>query len=223
MPTAYLTPEFPAFFAELEQHNDKTWFDANKKRYEQHVKKPMEQLVDAYIEQLLKLEPNFQPQTTKSFIFRIYRDTRFSKDKTPYKTHLGAYFNPLGKNAVGPGYYFQMNHTGLWAGCGMYELEPATVKRIREAIAADPAGFAKNLDSKAFRQWFGELQGERAKVLSKELKPAAETEPRIAHKQFYCFCARPVEFYLQPDLVENLIAMAHAAKPYHDWLSAAIR
>lgn len=222
MAEAYFTPEFAAFFAELEQNNHKAWFDANKKRYEQHVKQPMERLVAHYLDHLLQLEPHFQPQPLRSLIFRIYRDTRFSKDKTPYKTHLGAYFNPRGKNATGPGYYFQLNHSGLWAGCGIYEPDPATTKRIRAAIAAHPAEFASRLDSPAFREWYGPLQGERAKVLPKEWKAVAEREPRIAHKQFYCHASRPVEFCLQPALLPALVEMVRAAKPYHDWLTAAL-
>ena len=103
-------PEFFEFMADLAANNDREWFAANKERYEAEVLEPALAFIEDFSYRLREISPNFvaDPRRTGGSLFRIYRDVRFSKDKSPYKTHAGAHFPAGGKGVRGPGYYFHI-------------------------------------------------------------------------------------------------------------------
>src|SRR5689334_19957799 len=117
------------FYDDLEMDNTKSFWEKHKAVYDESVKKPITALMDA-------LTPEFAPDGKTSKIFRPYRDVRFAKDKTPYKTHQGAYV------AVAPstGYYVQVSAGGVRTGAGYYDADAATLARIRDAIVDDRLG-----------------------------------------------------------------------------------
>lgn len=124
----FFTPDFFRFFEELSENNHRDWFDANRQRYEDEVKKPFRALVEALVLRLHDLEPNWVLDAGQC-IFRINRDVRFSKDKRPYKEHVSAAFSKWGKKSAYPGYYFQINHHQLMVGGGAYFLEKSIWKK----------------------------------------------------------------------------------------------
>src|ERR1700754_4568583 len=105
---SWLTEEALMFFSDLEQNNNKEWFEANKKRYEQTVKLPLEALATALIPPMQELDPDIDMEPKKA-LFRIYRDTRFSKDKTPYKTNAGLSISAKKNDFARPGLYFHVD------------------------------------------------------------------------------------------------------------------
>jgi uncharacterized protein (TIGR02453 family) len=128
------------FYAELAAHNDKSWFDAHRSDYDTYVLEPARNFVIALGERLRELAPNVMadPRINKS-IFRIYRDTRFSKDKTPYKTHLAMWF-PVRQNGAKfdhPGYYFHLEPGNLMLGAGIHGFSKPLLEAYRDA-AVDP-------------------------------------------------------------------------------------
>src|ERR671918_1560675 len=134
-------PELFAFLAELRENNDREWFAANKHRYEEHLLEPAMAFVDAFAPRLRKISPHFRADSRPSggSLFRIYRDTRFSKDKSPYKTNLGIHFrHEQAKDAHAPGYYLHIGPGEVCAGGGIWHPNTEAVTRIREAIVADP-------------------------------------------------------------------------------------
>jgi uncharacterized protein (TIGR02453 family) len=133
-----------AFLRELKRNNDREWFNANKDRYEESVKEPFLQFINDVGPALRKVSPNLvaDPRPTGGSLFRIYRDVRFSKDKSPYKTHVGAHF-PLGKGTGGPGYYLHLEPGECFVAGGMWMPEPAALQGIRERIAERPAEWKK--------------------------------------------------------------------------------
>lgn len=215
------------FLYELSQNNNRDWFEKNKKRYEADLKKPFEALVGAVIERVLRFEPAFGPITPKDSIFRIYRDTRFSKDKSPYKAHVSASFTPKGIKLSGeamsyPGYYLHLEFGALWIGGGAYFLDKEPLRKVRAAIAQDPAALHKLLNAKDFTEKYGALRGETNKVMPPEFKEAAKAEPLLFQKQFYFMAELDPENALRPDFADFVAAHFEAGKPLNDYFRAAI-
>ena len=181
-------PGFPpaalTFLADLRRHNNRRWFQARKDIYEQSVKAPMIELIHRIGEAF----PRFAPEMVadpKVSLYRIYRDTRFSPDKSPYKTHAAAVFPVRGlpKNS-GPGLYFHIAPDEVLIGGGIYMPDSSVLRTVRERIAASPHEFRAIVESSRFRKAFDELEGEQLKTMPKGFSvdhPAAEY---LRYKQF---------------------------------------
>ncbi|MEI6410461.1 MAG: DUF2461 domain-containing protein [Bacteroidota bacterium] len=214
--------DFLQYLYELNQNNNKDWFDKNKTRYENAVKKPWEQTVAAVIERIRSFDPSIQANA-KDCIHRIYRDTRFSADKTPYKNNVGAIVTRTGKKDMEyPGYYLHVEFGTLMLGGGAYFLEKESLHRVRTAIAQDPEEFRSLIDAPDFVQNFGELKGERNKVLPAEFKAIAQKEPLIAGKQFYFMAEMDPEIVLRADFAEFAAGYFKAAYELNTFLRKAI-
>lgn len=183
----YFSNDYLEFFKELAANNHKEWFDDNRKRYEKEVKNPFKNFIGDLITELrnttdpdLLIEP-------KDAIFRINRDIRFSKDKTPYKTNNSALLSPEGRKAKGlPALYVELGpeFIGIYGGC--YMLSTAEVAQVRSHIAQNLPEFQSLHSDGDFRNHFSEgILGEEQKRVAKEVKEAAEKEPVIFKKQFY--------------------------------------
>jgi uncharacterized protein (TIGR02453 family) len=134
-------PELFAFLSDLRDHNDREWFAANKERYEQHVLEPALAFVEDFAYRLPEISPHFRadPRRTGGSLFRIYRDTRFSKDKSPYKTTVGMYFkHERSKEVHAPGFYLHLAPGEVFAGSGIWHPDTKTANAIRERIATEP-------------------------------------------------------------------------------------
>lgn len=128
------TKDTLTFLRDLETHNDRAWFAKNKPRYEEHVKAPSEAFAGLVAPKL----------GLDAHVMRIYRDTRFSKDKSPYKTNIGVGFSPRGKVTEGaPGYYLHVQPGESFAGVGSWQPDAPALAKIRDAIVAKPAAWAK--------------------------------------------------------------------------------
>lgn len=211
----YFTKEFTAFFKELEKHNYKEWFDENRKRYHQFVKEPFDQLIKDLLFEVEKLDPAIQIPYNKC-IFRINRDIRFSKDKTPYKTTRSAFISRFGtKNKAFPGMYFEINSNELRIYGGVYMLDSKQVQRIREEILDYHDDFTKVVKDKKFMKLFGEVQGEKAKRLNKEFQDLAATEDLLYNKNWYVYRKLPLETIYQEDLLKILVENYKVLTPYN--------
>lgn len=133
---------FFAFFRDLEKSNNRDWFNANKDRYVQHVQEPMLQFIDDLGARMSKINKNFvaDPRPAGGSMFRIHRDTRFSKDKTPYKTWAAASFQhrSRAKDRHVPGFYLSLGPGECYGGGGIYHPDPPSLARIRDHIVAKP-------------------------------------------------------------------------------------
>jgi uncharacterized protein (TIGR02453 family) len=140
----YFDEQTFSFLRELKRNNDRAWFNANKERYEESVKEPFLRFIEDVGPELRKVSRNLvaDPRPVGGSLFRIYRDIRFSKDKSPYKTHVGAHF-PLGKGMAAPGYYLHLEPDECFVAGGMWMPEPPSLQKIRERIAERPADWKK--------------------------------------------------------------------------------
>jgi uncharacterized protein (TIGR02453 family) len=139
--TASFTPELFTFLADLKEHNDRDWFAANKARYEEHLLEPALDFIEEFAPRLHAISPHFRadPRRVGGSLFRIYRDTRFSKDKTPYKTSAGLFFrHERAKDVHAPGFYLHLAPGEVFGGGGMWHPDTRSATAIREAIVADP-------------------------------------------------------------------------------------
>jgi uncharacterized protein (TIGR02453 family) len=155
--TAYFSPEFFEFLRQLKRRNDREWFARNKERYQQAVVEPALRFIADFAEPLAALSPHFvaDARPTRGSLFRIYRDTRFSADKKPYKTHIGIHFShATGKDAHAPVFYLHLQPEASFAAAGIWHPDNRALTRIRSAIVANPKRWkqaTRNL----------ELEGER--------------------------------------------------------------
>jgi uncharacterized protein (TIGR02453 family) len=219
---SYFTQDFLDFFKELSQNNYKEWFHENKKRYENFVKNPFYEFVQEMIDRIRIEDPELEI-TPKEAIFRINRDIRFAKDKSPYKTHMAASISAGGRKRHDvPGLYFQLSPEKSFVAGGSYVLEKETLYRIRSAIAKAPDAFSKVIEEEEFKKKFGTIQGEKNKVLPKEFQDVLSKQPLIANKQFYYWADLDAGAILKPTLPEIIMDYYHAGKGVNEFLKGAL-
>ena len=144
--TTFSTPELFRFLRELREHNERTWFEANKARYLARVRDPMLAFIAAVGPKLAAISPHLvaDPRPSGGSLLRIYRDTRFSRDKTRYKTNVGLRFpHGAGKDIHGPGYYLHLEPGEVFMGAGMWHPDAAALHAVREAIAKNPRAWQR--------------------------------------------------------------------------------
>ena len=221
---AFFQKDFLDFFIELAPNNNKDWFDLNRKRYENSVKEPYKKFVNHIISKLAEIDPTFKELEAKDCIFRINRDIRFSKDKQPYKMQVSAVVSPLGKKSKAiNGVYFELGPEHLRVYGGVYEIDKDDLLTVREGIAENIAEFQKTYNNPLFVKTFGELKGEKNKIIPKELKLAAEKEPLIFNKQWYFYTQFEPERILFDNLDETIINCYKAGRPVEEFFNKLIK
>ena len=154
------SPELFKFFEQLRKNNNRDWFAENKTRFEDEVLFPAMEFVKAMEKPLHKVSPHFLAVAKRSggSIMRIYRDTRFSKDKTPYKTNLGIHFrHEAGKDVHAPSYYFHVDNKHIFVGAGIWHPDNPTLKQIRALIDDDPQRWKRVTNNKKYREQFEQV------------------------------------------------------------------
>ncbi len=147
-----------AFLRDLEENNDRAWFASHRDRYERDVREPALRLIEDFGPHLAKLSPHFR--ATPRSLFRIHRDTRFSKDKSPYKTAIGVQFrHDLGKDAHAPGFYFHLAPGEVFLALGIWHPDAVALRSIRERIADDGTGWKRASRGRKFAATF-RLEGD---------------------------------------------------------------
>ncbi len=215
--------DFLQFLKELPSNNNREWFTENKKRYQESVQKPFEELVFEIIQKLDVLMPGVKEQSPKDSVFRIYRDVRFSKDKSPYKNHVSALISPGGKkDKTTPGMYLEVSAEGIRIYSGSHMLEKEQLKAVRDKIVREPNRFKELKSKKDFKEAFGEILGEKNKKLAPEYSAIQNDIPEIANKSFYYGVKLPASEILNTDFPETALATMKIAKGMNDFLEEAL-
>lgn len=218
----FITTSYTSFFEDLEENNRKEWFHANKKRYENDVKGPFLKLLDSLLTILAEWDSRI-PDDAKKALFRINRDIRFSKDKSPYNTIMKAGFSPNGKKSVFPGYYLGIDKDDIHVGGGLFMIKAPELKKVRELIKSDTESFVKIIEAKDFKNSFGVLSGEKAKRLDKGLLPVVEKTDLIYNKQFYAMTKLPLKKYYYSDTLDQVIlGYFENIRPLNTFLNKAL-
>ncbi len=151
------------FLLELRENNNRDWFHANKEKYNQ-AKKDFEFFIQLSIEQIKSIDPRLSGLQAKDCIFRIFRDTRFSENKTPYKTNFGAFLSVGGRKSKFGGYYIHIEPEACFLGGGCYMPESIVLKSIREEIFHNPLDFKNIITDKKFSEHFPQMYGDKLKT-----------------------------------------------------------
>lgn len=157
MPTRYFTPKLFAFLRDLEQNNEREWFKANQDRYEEHVREPALEFINDFAGPLESISEHFVADSRKvgGSLFRIQRDTRFSKDKTPYKLNTGMQFRHVAaKDVHAPGFYLNLEPKACYMGVGLWRPETKVAYQIREHIDENQADWKRATRGNRFTEVF---------------------------------------------------------------------
>jgi uncharacterized protein (TIGR02453 family) len=177
------SPALFRFLRELAEDNTSEWFQANKARFEAEVREPLLAFIGAFGEPLAGISRHFvaNPSRAGGSMFRINRDTRFSRDKSPYKTNVGAQFRHVActKDVHAPGFYLHLEPGGCFASAGLWHPEPEALKRVRERMVSHPAAW------KALRAKGLEVQGESLARVPQGFDAAHPLAEALKLKDFY--------------------------------------
>lgn len=211
------------FLKNLKKHNDRPWFNEHKEQY-QAAKEDFEHLIAAVLEKYGRVEPEIGLLEPKDCTFRIYRDVRFSKDKTPYKVHFAASIRKGGKKVHFPGFYLHVEPDGLSSiGGGIWRPGRETLKKIRQEIDYSFQDFSNIVESKDFKNTFGTLSEED--TLVRPPKGYEKDNPAIHYIKLKSFTAgKSIEDSLltSGDLVKEIVETFKKLKPLIDFFEMAM-
>jgi uncharacterized protein (TIGR02453 family) len=217
-------PALFSFLRELEENNTRDWFQRNKHRYEDDVKEPALQFISDFGPHLKKISPHFQaiPKAVGGSLFRIYRDVRFSKDKSPYKTHVGIQFrHETARDAHAPGYYVHLQPGSVFVGAGLWHPDGPSLKKIRAHLVADASGWKRVTAGAAFRSGWA-LEGESLKRPPRGYDPDHALIEEIKRKDFIAVRRLTQRTVLAPDFPMELASLGREIAPFVRWLCAAV-
>lgn len=211
-----LPPSCFSFLTQLKKNNNRTWFTKHKERYlaeQEHLIRFAERL-------LLEMNKHdvIETESGKKSLHRIYRDLRFSKDKTPYNTQWGGGFKRASKKRRGS-YYFHFEPGNSFVAGGFWGPNPTDLKRIRDDIAFDPEPLRKILKSKSFRANFNGLQGEQVKTMPKGFHSELPGAELLRYKQFLLIHRFSDQEVLSPGFLKQVNEVFKAMRPFLDYMS----
>ena len=212
------------FLRELKTNNERPWFEENKARYWAEVRDPMLDFIQAFAEPLAEISPHFRadPRANGGSLFRIYRDTRFSKDKTPYKTNVGAHFrHEAGKDAHAPGFYLHLEPGMCFAGCGVWHPDSSTLGRIRDALVERPEEWTRITTGDAFCRTF-RLAGEALKRPPRGYDAEHPLIEDLKRKDFVVITDIPEEDAVRPDFLARFAEITRAGGAFTAFLCRAV-
>jgi uncharacterized protein (TIGR02453 family) len=222
-PAASLPPATLKFLRALKRNNRREWFQPRKDQYDAEVRAPMLALIERLAVDLRDVAPDVVVDP-KTALYRIYRDTRFSENKTPYKTHVAANFPTRGlPKHEGAGLYFHVSPDDVWIGGGMYAPQTSQLQAVREHIAANVNRLRAIVESPAFRRHIGELEGERLQRVPRGFPqdhPAAEF---LKYRQFLAGRELPASDACSPRFYSTLLTIFREVAPLARFLNEPLK
>lgn len=210
------------FLVKLQVNNNRTWFNEHKDEYNQAHGK-FQQFINALILPLSELDPGIGTVSAEECMFRIYRDIRFSNDKTPYKTHFSAFIANGGRKTRLAGYYVHVQPDQSFLAGGIYRPEPAALESIRNEIYHRPKDIRKILDDKTFKKYFDEISNEnKLKNPPKSYPKDFEEIELLKNKHFITHYPLTNDFFLKDKLIERLMRIFEVQYPLNEFLNNAL-
>lgn len=218
----YFVKDYLGFFRKLEVNNHKGWFDENRSTYEEKVREPFKSFISDLIMAIHEVDTSIQI-TAKDAIFRINRDIRFSKDKTPYKTFNSALISKTGrKDKAYPGMYLELSPKKLAIYGGVYMPDKQQIHKIRTYLQEHISLWQKLITNPKFKQYFAEIKGEKNKRISPEFRETASDFPVLYNKQWYYQAELPSNTILQDNLIATIIDYYQVSYPVQEFLIKAL-
>ncbi len=220
----HFTPAFFAFLRDLAKNNNRDWFKANKQRYEDSIREPALQFVRDFEARLEKISPHMVVDDRKvgGSLFRIYRDVRFSMDKTPYKTNSGIHFrHEAGKNAHCPGFYLHLDPKEIFVDAGVWRPDSETVGKIRATIDAEPKSWKSAVGRKTFASTY-ELAGDSLKRPPKGYEADHPLIDDLKRKDFIGVVSLSQKAVTRRGFIDEYTKLCRKATPLMSFLCRAI-
>ena len=212
------------FLKDLKKNNNRPWFEKNRKVYED-AKADFAEFIQAVIDKHIKNDPTIKEQIAKNCLFRINRDVRFSKDKSPYKSNMGASINRNGKKSLLAGYYFHLEPGRCFAGGGIWMPMPDDLKKVRQEVDYNFADFKKIINSKKFKAMYGDLSTNTEYKLSRVPKGYEADNPAAEYlklKSFVAMVSLKDADLISKDLVKKTVAAFEALQPLIEFINNSI-
>jgi uncharacterized protein (TIGR02453 family) len=227
MRQSYFTPAVFAFLKELEENNNKQWWEENKDRYVEVIREPAKEFIADFGERLGGLSDHFTAdiRTNGGSLMRPYRDMRFSKDKVPYKTNVGIQFrHEMGKDVHAPGFYVHIERGACFAGIGIWSPETKVAYQIRDAIYEDPEGWKKVAKFKSFANvWDLDIEeDERLRKVPKQYGDEFPFPDDLRMKSFIAGHHMTQKSVTSPDFDVDLYKAFKAGSDFNEFLCRAI-
>lgn len=213
------SPDALSFLRALKRNNRREWFQPRKEKYDTLIKAPMLQLVDALNNELAEFAPDYITPGPKA-LYRIYRDTRFSKDKTPYKTHISAIFpRHTAVKRQGAVFYFHFTEKELLIFGGVYSPERDELLAYRTLIQESHEELEEILRQSALRKAFGKLQGEQLSRMPKGFSEDHPAESLLRHRQWYLESTIDAKTLHKPKVVQELAKRFALMTPFLEYMN----
>jgi uncharacterized protein (TIGR02453 family) len=211
-----------AFLRDLKKNNNREWFQPRLESYKELVRTPMLDLVHALHVAMLGFAPAYVGEPPKC-VYRIYRDIRFSKDKTPYKTRADALFwrNGMAKDA-GAAFYIAISPDEIGVGGGLYMPSPASLLAVRQQIAANPKAFRAAFEDKTVRRLMGDLHGDQTSRIPRGFNAEHPAADLLKYKRFLLFAKLSPEIATTPRLFREIITRIEAITPFVEFLDGPL-
>jgi uncharacterized protein (TIGR02453 family) len=207
------TPATLKFLRALKRNNRRDWFNAHRDEYEAHVRQPMTAIVERLAVDLRSFAPELVA-SPKTSLYRIYRDTRFSENKAPYKTHVAAVFPTRGlAKHEAAGLYFHLSPDDVWIGGGMYAPPMPELQAVREHIAANSRRLRTIVESPGFRRQVGALEGERLQRVPRGFSKDHEAAELLKFRQFLAGREFPAAAATRPGFYRTLLSVFRQVAP----------
>ncbi|MBK8489179.1 MAG: DUF2461 domain-containing protein [Bacteroidetes bacterium] len=211
-----------SFLKALSENNNREWFEKHKPEY-QIIQAQFKEFLEELVIEMSKFDDTLQDVDVSKAIFRIYRDVRFSKDKTPYKTNMGAWINKGGKNSINAGYYLQIQPGGnSFAAAGSYFPDASNLKKLRQEIDYNSIAFKKILNAKRFKETFGDLSDFKLKTNPKGYDPTNPMIEYLKQKSFIVTKQLKDSEISKPDFIRSLSDIYKTAQPLVQFLNNAL-
>jgi len=213
-----------SFLKELAKNNNREWFTANKARFEEDVKEPAIRFILDFAPLLKAISPHFKadPRGNGGSLFRIYRDTRFSKDKSPFKTHTGIQFrHDQGKDAHAPGYYLHIEPGGCFIGLGTWRPDGKALSKIRDGLGENTSGWEMALSFPPFKDRF-HLSGESLVRPPRGFDPQHPFIEDLKRKDFIAISPLADSDVLAPGFLEDFGEACRAGTPFMSFLCGTL-
>lgn len=206
---------------ELKKNNNRDWFNANKDKYDE-ARSRFNTIVGALIPAIAEIDPKIASVQVKDTVFRIYRDVRFSKDKSPYKTAMGAYIAPDGRKSKYAGYYLHAEPGESFLAGGSYCPQAPELKKIRSEIYYNTDEYKNLIGNRKFKELFGEVYGSKLVNGPKGFPKDFPEMDLIKYKDYTLVHRVNDDFFANSDLISNTVSIFKEVKKYNDFLNRAI-
>ena len=210
------------FLSRLEENNNREWFQHNKKQYDE-AKAEVESFVDSMIQDLAKFDDTVRFVEAKECMFRIFRDVRFGKDKSPYKINMGAWITRAGRKSPGPGYYIHLQPGGSFLAAGVYMPEPEQLKKIRNEIYYNITEFKSILSEKKLKKFSAGLSDmDKGKVAPRDFPKDFPEIELLKYKHYTLSSSLSDDLVSSDHFKEEALLVFKAMYPFNLFLKRAL-